>query len=235
MFWGRSHSLKRDLTLFGSPEKTSLNADLAFLNHQHLRNHSRYSSGNNMLSTRGQTYANSGLMSGYGGEMKEPYHKASYPNGETSFSLAENVIAHTHNTLLFADQYKFLMKEEILSYINTKAGSFRVILSGRSKTHICYQCSFNSSHISYNEGPVGTKRLREATASHLNDYFDPFAPVTAEHVSWTAGVTGMNEMIALNLTDEGEGILLGRPIYGSFFGDLTTKSGYNFSSPIGGI
>ena len=42
-------------------------------------------------------------MSGYGGEMKEPYHKASYPNGETSFSLAENVIAHTHNTLFFAD------------------------------------------------------------------------------------------------------------------------------------
>jgi hypothetical protein len=91
-----------------------------------------------MLSTRGQNYANSGLMSGYEREMKQPYHKATYPSGETSFSLAENVIAHTHNALLFADQYKFLMKEEILSCINTKAGSFRVILSGRSKTHICY-------------------------------------------------------------------------------------------------
>jgi hypothetical protein len=56
-----------------------------------------------MLSTRGRTYANSGLMSGYEREMKEPYHKATFPNGETSFSLAENVVAHTHNALLFAD------------------------------------------------------------------------------------------------------------------------------------
>jgi len=43
-------------------------------------------------------------------------------------------------------------------------------------------------------------------------------------VTFTAGVTGLNEMIALSLTDEGEGILLGRPIYGSFYGDLITKS-----------
>lgn len=42
-------------------------------------------------------------MSGYEGEMKEPYHKDSCPNGETSFSLAENVIAHTHNALVIAD------------------------------------------------------------------------------------------------------------------------------------
>jgi bifunctional pyridoxal-dependent enzyme with beta-cystathionase and maltose regulon repressor activities len=61
-------------------------------------------------------------------------------------------------------------------------------------------------------------------ASHLNDYFSPFVPVTSEHVTFTAGVTGLNEMIALSLTNEGEGILLGRPIYGSFNGDLITKS-----------
>lgn len=63
-------------------------------------------------------------------------------------------------------------------------------------------------------------------ASHMNDYFNPFVPVTSEHVTFTAGVTGLNEMIAFNLTDEGEGILLGRPIYGSFYDDLITKSRY---------
>ena len=63
-------------------------------------------------------------------------------------------------------------------------------------------------------------------ASHLNDYFNPFVPVTSEHVSFTAGVTGLNEMVAFNLTDDGEGILLGRPIYGSFYDDLMTKSRY---------
>jgi hypothetical protein len=102
-FWGGRHGLKQDLTFFSSSEKTSLNADLASLNHQHLQNNKGYSFGNNMLSTRGQTYANPGLMSGYEREMKEPYHKATYSNGETSFSLAENVIAHAHNALLFAD------------------------------------------------------------------------------------------------------------------------------------
>ena len=61
-------------------------------------------------------------------------------------------------------------------------------------------------------------------ASHLNDYFSPFVPVTSEHVTFTAGVTALNEMIAFNLTDEGQGILLGRPIYGAFYGDLVTKS-----------
>jgi hypothetical protein len=56
-----------------------------------------------MLSIRGQSYANSGLMSGYEREMKETYHKATCPNGETSFALAENVITFPHNALLFAD------------------------------------------------------------------------------------------------------------------------------------
>jgi len=61
-------------------------------------------------------------------------------------------------------------------------------------------------------------------ASHLNDHFSPFVPVTEEHVTFTAGVTGLNEMVAFNLTDENDGILLGRPIYGSFYDDLKTKS-----------
>jgi 1-aminocyclopropane-1-carboxylate synthase len=86
------------------------------------------------------------------------------------------------------------------------------------------QSSFDASSITYNQGPIGTRRLREATACHLNTYFHPFSSVTAEHVSWTAGVTGLNEMIALSLTDEREGILLGRPVYGPFYGDMTTKS-----------
>jgi hypothetical protein len=69
-------------------------------------------------------------------------------------------------------------------------------------------------------------------ASHLNDYFDPFVPVTLEQVTFTAGVTGLNEMIAFNLTDDRDGISLGRPIYGSFYDDLMTKSRYLHCSHI---
>lgn len=63
-------------------------------------------------------------------------------------------------------------------------------------------------------------------ASHVNTYFNPHFPVTEEQVTFTASVTGLNEMIALNLTNEGEAILFGRPNYGSFNGDLVTKSKY---------
>ena len=63
-------------------------------------------------------------------------------------------------------------------------------------------------------------------AAHLNNYFSPFRPVTAENITFTAGVTGLNEMITLSLADEGEGILLGRPVYGAFYGDMTTRSKY---------
>jgi len=85
---------------------------------------------------------------------------------------------------------------------------------------------FDAGQCTYNEGPIGPKRLREAMASHLNDNFSPFSPVTAKEVTFTAGVTGLNEMLAFNLTDEGEAFLLGRPIYGCFYDDLKTKSRY---------
>jgi len=55
-------------------------------------------------------------------------------------------------------------------------------------------------------------------------HFSPFVPVTPEYVTFTAGVTGLNEMLAFNLMDEREGILMGRPIYGAFAADLETKS-----------
>jgi len=87
-----------------------------------------------------------------------------------------------------------------------------------------HQFKFDADQCTYNEGPIGPRRLREAMASHLNDYFSPFRPVTADEVTFTAGLTGLNEMLAFNLTDEVEAILLGRPIYGSFYDDLKTKT-----------
>jgi xeroderma pigmentosum group C-complementing protein len=114
------------------------------------------------------------------------------------------------------------MRDEVLNYINTHVST--TFACSNLTNAVKYE--FDATHITYNEGPIGTKRLRGAMASHLNDHFNPFIPVTSEHVTFTTGVTALNEMIALTLTDEGEGILLGRPIYGSFYGDLMTKSKY---------
>lgn len=43
---------------------------------------------------------------------------------------------------------------------------------------------------------------------------------------FSAGVTAINDLVAWNLTDAGDAILLGMPIYGDFHGDLTERSGY---------
>ncbi|KAG0645986.1 putative aminotransferase sirI [Hyphodiscus hymeniophilus] len=162
-----------------------------------------------MLSKRGHAYAESGFMTGYLREKPAPFNKQANPSGEVSFANAENV--RTPIPLSAdardIDLTKFAMHHEILNYINK---------------HIKYV--FDATHCTYNEGPIGTKRLRGAMASHINDYFNPYVPITPEHVTFTAGVTGLNEMVAFNLTDEGDGILLGRPIYGTFYDDLTTKS-----------
>lgn len=62
-------------------------------------------------------------------------------------------------------------------------------------------------------------------ASHINRYFKPHTPVQMDEIVFSSGVTAINEIVALNLTDPGEGILLGMPIYGKFSADLTIRSG----------
>lgn len=61
-------------------------------------------------------------------------------------------------------------------------------------------------------------------AGLINAYFHPANPIEAGHIVFANGVTSLNAMCALILTDPNEGILLGQPIYGSFAGDLRTLS-----------
>lgn len=79
----------------------------------------------------------------------------------------------------------------------------------------------DQASLTYNEGPIGNLRLRIAMATHINATFRPDKDVTEEHVTFAAGVTALNEACAINLANEGEALLLGMPIYGSFHNDLT--------------
>jgi hypothetical protein len=63
-------------------------------------------------------------------------------------------------------------------------------------------------------------------ASFINARFSPVSLVTAEHVSFVGGVTALNSVLSLCVTEENEGLLLGMPIYGSFVPDLQTMSKY---------
>lgn len=61
-------------------------------------------------------------------------------------------------------------------------------------------------------------------ANHVNTYFAPTTPITAEEITWAAGVTALNEMLTVILCDENDSILIGSTIYGSFNKDITTRT-----------
>ncbi|KAF1985813.1 hypothetical protein K402DRAFT_404935 [Aulographum hederae CBS 113979] len=88
---------------------------------------------------------------------------------------------------------------------------------------------FTPTHCTYNQGGTGPLRLRTATANLINDYFHPHKEVSAEHTTFAAGVTALNELLALTLCDVGDAIMLGQPAYGSFGNDLVQRTGVHLS------
>lgn len=77
----------------------------------------------------------------------------------------------------------------------------------------------------YGEGYTGAHRLRTAMAAHLNENFRPVVPLGPEELVFAAGVTALNEAVALALCDPGDGILLGKYNYGAFPTDLGARTG----------
>lgn len=77
----------------------------------------------------------------------------------------------------------------------------------------------------YNEGFHGSGRLHHAICRFINKYFRPFVPIESDDITCVGGVTELNSLIATHLTDPGQALLLGQPIYGSFHNDLVTESG----------
>lgn len=83
----------------------------------------------------------------------------------------------------------------------------------------------NSRALTYGDGPFGSKSLRHALADFFNDYFHPAQPVQTDHLMITNGVTSALEHLAWNLTDPGDGVLLGRPYYRAFINAVQLRAG----------
>lgn len=77
---------------------------------------------------------------------------------------------------------------------------------------------------SYNEGPLGTTRLRDAMASHMNRYFHPQVPIDPDCLTFSNGVGTACEMLAFTICNAGDGILFSRPIYQGFKHDFGTRA-----------
>ncbi|KAL8792925.1 MAG: hypothetical protein Q9195_004502 [Heterodermia aff. obscurata] len=84
--------------------------------------------------------------------------------------------------------------------------------------------------LSYGEGYTGTLSLRRAMAAHFNSHFHPCAAITAEELTFTAGVTELNKVCAMVTCDPGgrDAVMMGRPIYGPFGKDMRMRAGLEF-------
>lgn len=87
------------------------------------------------------------------------------------------------------------------------------------------QVSIPKLAYAYRFSTMGGPRFPVAMASHLNEYFKPFAPVKAQNIITASGLTAIHELVGHSLGDPGDGILVYRPIYGRFELDFGNTCG----------
>lgn len=81
-----------------------------------------------------------------------------------------------------------------------------------------------AAHYTYGHGPQGSPRLRQALADLFNDRFQAQTPAKAEEFVVTSGVASALDAATWSICDEGEGVLVPRPLYTGFTNDIPTKS-----------
>ncbi|KAI4128801.1 MAG: hypothetical protein LQ338_002553 [Usnochroma carphineum] len=79
--------------------------------------------------------------------------------------------------------------------------------------------------LTYGDGPFGSRALRSALSSFFNDYFKPVNKVLPDQLLVAGGVTSIIDLITFGVADEGDGILIGRPLYTSFAKDIEARAG----------
>lgn len=61
-------------------------------------------------------------------------------------------------------------------------------------------------------------------AKHMTRHFHPLHPFEPNNFVFANGVTALCEMLGFSIFDEGDAILLSRPIYQAFTVDFGTKA-----------
>ncbi|KAJ5106933.1 PLP-dependent transferase [Penicillium angulare] len=79
-------------------------------------------------------------------------------------------------------------------------------------------------HLSYSTGPRGSRRLRRAAATLLNEAFQSRTPVTYDNILVTPGLASAIDGITFSICDDGDGILIPQPLYNGFQFDMLNRS-----------
>ncbi|PQE09144.1 classes I and II family protein [Rutstroemia sp. NJR-2017a WRK4] len=153
-----------------------------------------------MLSTRGKEWMRVSYLHG----KEDLYHEKDNPNGIVWFTNAENWFMRDDMMDFISSHVREPLLELLIVYTKSQFGK-----------HCC----------TYGEGYTGTLRLRTAMANHLNIHFRPVQAIDPEDVTFSAGVTDLNEACSLVTCNPGDAIMLGRPVYGPFGKDLALRTG----------
>jgi aspartate/methionine/tyrosine aminotransferase len=81
------------------------------------------------------------------------------------------------------------------------------------KHYLANNIDLHGSVVSYQDGPTGSQRLRQALARFLGRQLGTHRPLEASQIIVTNGVSSALEHSAWALADQGEAFLLGRPYY----------------------
>lgn len=79
-------------------------------------------------------------------------------------------------------------------------------------------------YLTYNDGGVGSMRLKQGIAHFMNRHFSPVRPIELSHLVVTNSVSSEIEHLAWAFTNPGDGILPGKPYYGQFIPDMTMRT-----------
>ncbi|KAK4147332.1 pyridoxal phosphate-dependent transferase [Dichotomopilus funicola] len=88
------------------------------------------------------------------------------------------------------------------------------LMEAELRDYVTKHVALRSSVVTYQDGPLGSHRLREALARFLSRHLATHRPLDAAHIMVTNGVSSALEHVAWALADPGEAFLVGRPYYG---------------------
>jgi aspartate/methionine/tyrosine aminotransferase len=90
--------------------------------------------------------------------------------------------------------------------------------------HITENFRLTPKMLTYGEGMTGSSALKQALAGFINREFKPKELVLPSAVSAVAGVSSVIDGLAFCLCEEEEGVLVGRPLFVGFKGDLQLRA-----------
>ncbi|KAL7935556.1 putative aspartate aminotransferase [Trichoderma chlorosporum] len=89
------------------------------------------------------------------------------------------------------------------------------LMKAELEDYLCHGVDMRGSVLTYQDGPMGSHRMRSALARFLNQQLKPFHPLDASQIIVTNGVSNALEHASWAFANPGDAFILGRPYYGA--------------------